>query len=82
MLQSGLFFDRVARVAKTVFDDVFAVQRNSGPPVSLHDLESPHAARPGFGVACALAHAEARCFVLAVDYPLITTAILRYLRDR
>jgi molybdopterin-guanine dinucleotide biosynthesis protein A len=37
---------------------------------------------PVFGVACALAHARERCFVIAVDYPLITPAMLRFLRAR
>jgi len=79
-----LFFDHVAGVAAEVFDDVFAVQREGGPAASRHTIyESPHAAQaPVFGVACALTHADARCFVLAVDYPLITAEILRYLRDR
>jgi molybdopterin-guanine dinucleotide biosynthesis protein A len=79
-----LFLDRVAQVAAEVFEDVFAVQRHGGPAASLATIyESPHDAQaPIFGVASALAHAGARCFVLAVDYPLITTAILRHLRDR
>jgi Molybdopterin-guanine dinucleotide biosynthesis protein A len=82
--KTELFLDHVAPVAAAVFDDVFAVQRHDGPAVSLGTIyESPHADQaPVFGVACALAHAGARCFVLAVDYPLITTAILRHLRDR
>jgi molybdopterin-guanine dinucleotide biosynthesis protein A len=82
--KTELFFDRVAHVATEVFDDVFAVQRHGGPAASIPTIyESPHAEQaPVFGVACALAHAGARCFVLAVDYPLISSAILRHLRDR
>jgi molybdopterin-guanine dinucleotide biosynthesis protein A len=79
-----LFLDRVAHAAAEVFDDVFAVQRYGGPAVSLPTIyESHHADQaPVFGVACGLAHAGARCFVLAVDYPLITAALLGHLRDR
>jgi molybdopterin-guanine dinucleotide biosynthesis protein A len=82
--KTELFFDRVASVASDVFDDVFAVQRHGGPAATLptiyEDLHDDQA--PVFGVACALAHAQANCFVLAVDYPLITRAILSFLRDR
>jgi molybdopterin-guanine dinucleotide biosynthesis protein A len=82
--KTELFFDRVAAAAGDVFEDVFAVQRHGGPAAplptiyeSLHDDQAPV-----FGVACALAHARERCFVIAVDYPLLTTAILQFLRDR
>jgi molybdopterin-guanine dinucleotide biosynthesis protein A len=82
--KTELFFDRVANTAGEVFEEVFAVQRHGGPAAPLPTIyESPHADQaPVFGVACALAHARERCFVIAVDYPLITTAILRFLRDR
>ena len=82
--KTELFFDRVASTAGKVFEDVFAVQRHGGPAAPLPTIyESPHDDQaPVFGVACALAHASERCFVIAVDYPLITTAILRFLRDR
>jgi molybdopterin-guanine dinucleotide biosynthesis protein A len=33
-------------------------------------------------VARSLDHARARCFILGVDYPLITAEILRHLRER
>ncbi len=44
--------------------------------------EEPHE-REGaiFGVVRALRDAQSRCFILAVDYPLITSDILRFLRD-
>jgi molybdopterin-guanine dinucleotide biosynthesis protein A len=82
--KTDLFLERVSRIAVEVFDDVFAVQRHGGPAASLATIyESPHADHgPVFGVACALAHARARCFVMAVDYPLITAAILSHLRGR
>jgi molybdopterin-guanine dinucleotide biosynthesis protein A len=82
--KTELFFDRVAKAASEAFDDVFAVQRHGGPAATLPTIyEGLHDDQaPVFGVACALAHAHANCFVLAVDYPLITTEILRFLRDR
>jgi len=79
-----LFLDRVASAAAEVFERVFAVQKNGGAASSIDTIyESPHDDQaPVFGVARALEHAQARCFVLAVDYPLITPSILRYLRTR
>ena len=46
----------------------------------------PHASKhegaaPVFGVERALRDAGARAFVLGVDYPLITSDVLRHLRD-
>jgi molybdopterin-guanine dinucleotide biosynthesis protein A len=82
--KTELFFDRVNAAASTVFEEVIAVQRHgaAAAPIttiyeSLHDEQAPI-----FGVARALEHARRRCFILAVDYPLITTAILRHLRER
>ncbi len=82
--KTELFFDRVAKTARDVFEDVFAVQRHGGAPAPVATIyESPHDDQaPVFGVACALAHTSERCFIIAVDYPLITPAILRFLRDR
>jgi molybdopterin-guanine dinucleotide biosynthesis protein A len=37
---------------------------------------------PIFGVARALREAHSKAFILAVDYPLITSDVLRFLRDR
>jgi molybdopterin-guanine dinucleotide biosynthesis protein A len=79
-----LFLDRVASTAAEVFENVIAVQRSGGAAASIDTInESPHDDQaPVFGVARALQHARGRCFILAVDYPLITAAILRYLRER
>jgi molybdopterin-guanine dinucleotide biosynthesis protein A len=79
-----LFLDRVASEAAEVFENVFAVQRNRGVAAAIETIyESAHDDQaPVFGVARALEHARERCFILAVDYPLITAAILRYLRER
>lgn len=82
--KTELFLDRVALTASDVFEQVIAVQRNGGasakiPTIyeTLHDDQAPV-----FGVARALDHARERCFILAVDYPLITVEILRRLRER
>ncbi len=82
--KTELFFDRVAAAASTVFEEVIAVQRHDGAAAPITTIyESAHDEQaPIFGVARALEHARQRCFILAVDYPLITTAILRHLRER
>ncbi|HEX3577391.1 MAG TPA: molybdenum cofactor guanylyltransferase [Thermoanaerobaculia bacterium] len=79
-----LFLDRIAAVAAEVFEVVIAVQRNGAAAASIGTIyEGPHHDQaPVFGVARALEHARERCFILAVDYPLITATILRYLRER
>jgi molybdopterin-guanine dinucleotide biosynthesis protein A len=79
-----LFLDRVASTAAEVFEKVIAVQRNGGAAAAIDTIyESPHDDQaPVFGVARALEDAADRCFILAVDYPLITAAILRFLRER
>jgi molybdopterin-guanine dinucleotide biosynthesis protein A len=79
-----LFLNRVANTAAEVFEKVIAVQRNGGASATIETIyESPHDDQaPVFGVARALEDAGDRCFVLAVDYPLITAAILRFLRER
>jgi molybdopterin-guanine dinucleotide biosynthesis protein A len=79
-----LFLDRVASAAAEAFENVIAVQRNGGAAATIETIyERAHDDQaPVFGVARALEHARERCFILAVDYPLITAAILRYLRER
>jgi molybdopterin-guanine dinucleotide biosynthesis protein A len=79
-----LFLDRVVLAAAEVFEEVIAVQRFGAAEASIPTIyENPHNDQaPVFGVACALAHARERCFILAVDYPHITPAVLRYLRER
>lgn len=76
--KTELFLPRVAAAAAPVFDDVIAVQRNGEPSLSIrtiHEGEHAHQA-PVFGVVRALEHADGPAFVLAVDYPLVTTAVL------
>jgi len=70
-----LFLDRVAAAARGAFDEVIVVDR---------EFEGEHEGEgPVFGIRAALQHArQGRCFILAVDYPLITTEVLAFLRDR
>jgi len=79
------FLRIVAVAAGPVFDAVMAVQRADGAAVAdvKTIFETPHdEAAPIFGVERALQDARGKCFVLAVDYPLLTSGVLRYLRDR
>jgi molybdopterin-guanine dinucleotide biosynthesis protein A len=70
-----LFLDRVGAAARGAFDEVIVVDRAFEGP---HEHEGPV-----FGIEAALRHAQqGRCFILAVDYPLITTEVLAFLRDR
>ena len=84
-----LFAPHVVAAAGTVFDDVVAVQRYGGEALAgvTTIFEEPHPDEaPLFGVVRALADAASRgerhAFVLAVDYPHITPAVLAYLRER
>lgn len=82
--KTELFLDRVVAAARPVFDDVIAVQRVGGESVGIRTIsEDPHDGEGAiFGLQRALRDADERCFVLAVDYPLITSDVLRYVRDR
>lgn len=82
--KTGLFLDRVVAAAEPAFDEVVAVQRADGEPLSIRTIrEWPHPANgPVFGVARALEDAAGSAFILAVDYALVTTAVLADLRRR
>lgn len=82
--KTELFLERMVTAARPVFDDVLAVQRAGAEAPSIRTIfeEAHEGAAPAFGVVAALRHAQAKCFVLAVDYPLITTEVLRYLSAR
>lgn len=82
--KTELFLERVVAAARPLFDDVIAVQRAGGESVAIRTIfEEPHAGEGAiFGLQRALRDASERCFVLAVDYPLITSDVLRYVRDR
>jgi len=79
------FLSRVIAAARGVFDDVRAVQRPGGAHIDRVPtiFEPPHEDDgPIFGVLAALRDTMRRCFVLAVDYPLIDVGLLRFLRER
>ena len=79
------FLDRVTSAAKPVFDRVVAVQRAGGAGVdALPTIFEPSRKEqaPVFGVWRALEDAKAQCFILAIDYPLLTSDVLRFLAGR
>ncbi|HVE73331.1 MAG TPA: molybdenum cofactor guanylyltransferase [Thermoanaerobaculia bacterium] len=90
--KADLFLERIVAAARPVFDEVIAVDRwrtgNPGCPdrqdcLSSTIFEEPHEGEGAvFGIVRALRDAQAKAFILAVDYPLITEDVLRYLRDR
>jgi len=69
--KASLFLDRIMNAARPVFDEVIVVD---------HTESETHAAI--FGVVWALRAAAAPCFILAVDYPLITSDLLRFVIER
>ena len=78
------FLGRVTEAARGAFGRVLAVRRagDAALPGIETIVEPPHeATAPVFGVLAALRHAREGCFVLAVDYPMITAEILAFLRD-
>lgn len=80
------FLDLVVAAARPVFDDVVMVGRSQsaagGGGATLRTIiEEPHdEAVPVFGVMRALSDCVGKAFIIAVDYPLITTEIMRFLR--
>jgi molybdopterin-guanine dinucleotide biosynthesis protein A len=83
--KSALFLDRIVAAARPVFDEVVAVDRAGGIPVEgLRTIfeEAHEGEAPLFGVVRALEDAQGPAFLLAVDYPRITSEVLRYVRDR
>lgn len=82
--KTDLFLARVIAAAAPVFDEVVAVQRFGGEAAHIRTIfEEPHQHEaPVFGLVRALADARERAFILAVDYPMITSEVLRYVRDR
>jgi molybdopterin-guanine dinucleotide biosynthesis protein A len=80
--KTALFLPRIIAAARPAFDEVIAVQRFGGDAAHairtiFEDAHEDDGAI--FGVAAALRHARARCFILGVDYPLITSDVLRFL---
>jgi molybdopterin-guanine dinucleotide biosynthesis protein A len=79
------FLRRITAAARPVFDSLTAVQRAGGEaPDGLRTIYEPaHALQaPVFGLWRALEDAGERCFVLAIDYPLVTVEVLRYVAAR
>jgi molybdenum cofactor guanylyltransferase len=84
-LDGRRFLDRVREAAAAAFDSVTAVQRPGGAsiPEVRTIFESEHESSGAiFGLQRALEDAEARLWLLGVDYPLITSGFLRDLRSR
>jgi molybdopterin-guanine dinucleotide biosynthesis protein A len=75
---------RVTAAASGAFERVIAVQRPGGECMAIETIqEEPHEDEaPIFGVAAAIRHAQAKCFVIAVDYPLLTAEALSALATR
>lgn len=74
--------DRVTAAAAEVFKRVLAVQRQGGAVARgvTTIFEGPHEGEaPLWGLRAALLHAKDRCFVIAVDYPLLRCDVLRFL---
>jgi molybdopterin-guanine dinucleotide biosynthesis protein A len=86
--KTELFLGRILAAALPVFDEVVAVQRSGGEAVAIRTIFEEAHEQDGavFGVARALRDVQecglTQGFVLAVDYPMITADVLRYLRDR
>lgn len=79
------FLKRAIEVGREVFDEVVAVQRPDGATIDgvRTIFEAPHDDEaPIFGVLAALRDTKRKCFLLAVDYPLMTASLLRFLRQR
>ena len=79
--KTELFLDRVVAAASPVFDEVLAVNRHDAEPLPIRTIfEAPHDGEGAlFGIARALEDAQGKCFVIAVDYPLLTTELLQFL---
>ena len=82
--KTELFLARVVAAATPLFEEVVAVQRQGAAPLSIRTIhESAHEDDgPVFGVIRALEDADGSAFILAVDYPLVTTSALAELRRR
>lgn len=79
------FLERIVAAARGAFEEVIAVQRRGEPPVGIVPtiFEKAHEDEAAiFGLERALSDAGGRRFVLAVDYPLVTPAVLGDLRRR
>jgi molybdopterin-guanine dinucleotide biosynthesis protein A len=80
--KAELFLPNIAAAARPAFARVVAVQRPGGRAAPIDTIFDEGGDAPVFGVLAALRHARGRCFILATDYPLLTTPLLRDLRRR
>jgi molybdopterin-guanine dinucleotide biosynthesis protein A len=82
--KAELFLAQVAAAAALVFDRVIAVERHGAASLSIPTIfEDEHETEaPVFGVARALVDAPGPCFILAVDFALIRSDVLSFLRSR
>ncbi len=82
--KTALFLPRILTAARPVFDEVVAVQRNGGAAAegirTIHE-EAHDGDGAIFGLAASLRDAKEHAFILAVDYPLVTSELLRFLAD-
>jgi len=82
------FLERVGDAARPVFDEIVAVARPDRGDLPLEGMrnifESPHREEgPVFGLVRALEDAgEGKAWITAVDYPLLTSDLLRTLAGR
>ena len=85
-LEGRSFLDRILDAASPVFEAVFTVTRSGEPAPTERVPAIREELHPGtsaiFGVRSALLHSGDRAWILGVDYPLLTTDILRHLRAR
>lgn len=79
--KTEMFLDRVVSATSPVFDEVLAVNRHDAEPLRIRTIfEDAHEGEGAlFGIARALADARGKCFIVAVDYPLITAELLHFL---
>lgn len=82
--KTAMFLDRIVAAATPVFGRIVAVQRHGMDPLPIETIfEEEHSGEaPVFGVIRALEHCRGRCIILATDYPLMTSALLRDLCSR
>lgn len=82
MFGGTTLLERVRAAAAPVFGEVITIVRDPDAASGSAIAEPPHdEPAPVYGVLAALRHASAKCVVIAVDYPLITSEVLAFVRD-
>jgi len=79
MLGASTFLDRIVSAIAPLVSHVSVVTRYQSGPTQYDTVVEPShdGAAAIYGIACALRHADDDAFVVAVDYPLVTTEALR-----